>query len=155
MAKITYENKVALNPQPSVANKNKVTDADMNEIKASVNDLYDEVDTNATYSSTEQRIGTWINGKPIYRKIYNNVNITTSNTDLIDISSLGIGSIVKIYGAIFTTSNNTFPVPLMDNSSTNYSVIFATASALRGRAIIGSGNLSNCWLAIEYTKSAD
>ena len=41
MAKITYEDKVALNPQPSVANINKVSDADMNEIKASVNELYD------------------------------------------------------------------------------------------------------------------
>lgn len=106
------------------------------------------------YSTTETRIGTWIDGKPIYRKIYNNVNITTSNTDLINISSLGIGSIVKIYGVIFTSSNNAFPVPLTDSSS-NYSVIFATSTALRGRAVIGSGTLSNCWLAIEYTKSAD
>lgn len=106
------------------------------------------------YSTSETRIGTWIDGKPIYRKIYNNVNITTSNTDLINISSLGIGSVVKIYGLIFTSSNNTFPVPLTDSSS-NYSVIFATSTALRGRAVIGSGTLSNCWLAIEYTKSAD
>ena len=43
MAKITFEDKVSLNPQPSVANKNKVSDADMNEIKSSVNDLYDNL----------------------------------------------------------------------------------------------------------------
>jgi hypothetical protein len=41
MAKITYTNKVTLNPQPSIANENKVTDSDMNEIKSSVNTLYD------------------------------------------------------------------------------------------------------------------
>lgn len=35
--KITYSNKVSLNPQPSVANENKVSDADMNEIKSVVN----------------------------------------------------------------------------------------------------------------------
>lgn len=44
MAKITYNNKVALNPQPSIADINKVTDADMNEIKTSVNDAYDIID---------------------------------------------------------------------------------------------------------------
>lgn len=43
MAKITFEDKVALNPQPSVAEKNKCTDANINEIKASVNDLYDNL----------------------------------------------------------------------------------------------------------------
>ena len=35
--KITYNNKVSLNPQPSIANENKVSDADMNEIKSVVN----------------------------------------------------------------------------------------------------------------------
>ena len=44
MAKITYTDKVALNPQPSIADENKVTDDDMNEIKNSVNDAYDIID---------------------------------------------------------------------------------------------------------------
>jgi hypothetical protein len=41
MAKITYDDKVALNEEPSVAEINKVTDDNMNEIKSSVNDIYD------------------------------------------------------------------------------------------------------------------
>lgn len=48
MAKITYDNKVALNEEPSIAAINKVSDDDMNEIKTSVNDLYDDVSTNTT-----------------------------------------------------------------------------------------------------------
>lgn len=40
--KITYEDKVSLNPQPSIANKNKVSDADMNEIKAVVNQVVED-----------------------------------------------------------------------------------------------------------------
>lgn len=43
MAKITFEDKIALTPQPSVADVNKCTDANINEIKASVNALYDEL----------------------------------------------------------------------------------------------------------------
>lgn len=48
MAKITYDDKVALNEEPSIAEINKVTDDNMNEIKSSVNDLYDTVSTNTT-----------------------------------------------------------------------------------------------------------
>lgn len=58
MAKINYQDKVALNPLPSIPNENKVTDADMNEIKASVNHLYDnpeiEVGTTTVTSGTDQ-----------------------------------------------------------------------------------------------------
>lgn len=37
MAKITWADKTALNPQPSIARENKCTDADLNEIKSVVN----------------------------------------------------------------------------------------------------------------------
>ena len=86
LTKITYTDKVALSPQPSVASVNKVTDADMNEIKSVVNDAIDQVDTNtdnltnlSTYSTTEQVIGTWIDGKPLYKKIYEFTNLPSGN----------------------------------------------------------------------------
>lgn len=43
--KITYDTKVALNPQPGVAAANKVSDSDMNEIKTVVNDAIDQVNS--------------------------------------------------------------------------------------------------------------
>lgn len=146
MAKITYDNKVSLNPQPSIADINKVTDADMNEIKASVND-------NCTYSTNEICVGEWIDGKPLYRKVYNLTSITSSNTDLFDITGLSISKAVKLYGMIYTTAAS-FPMPLTDSSS-NYSVIFLTQTAIRGRAVIGSGSFVSGWIAIEYTKTTD
>ena len=48
LSKLTYATKVALNPQPDIADENKVTDSDMNEIKTVVNDAIDQVDTNTT-----------------------------------------------------------------------------------------------------------
>lgn len=42
MSKITYDNKSYINLNSGVPNVNKVTDADMNEIKSVVNDNYDE-----------------------------------------------------------------------------------------------------------------
>lgn len=53
MAKINYANKVALNENQSVADINKVTDDDMNEIKTSVNTIYDALGTGTdTYSTS-------------------------------------------------------------------------------------------------------
>lgn len=106
------------------------------------------------YSTTETRIGTWTDGKPLYRKVFNNISITSSNTDLVDTQSIGISEVVKIYGALSTSTGAIFPIPLTDSSS-NYSVIFWSGYAIRGRASIGSGTLVNCWVAIEYTKTTD
>jgi hypothetical protein len=46
LSKITYTDKETLNPLPSVADKNKVTDDDMNEIKSVVNSAIDQVEAN-------------------------------------------------------------------------------------------------------------
>lgn len=89
MAKITYENKVALNVNSDIADINKVNASDLNEIKEVVNTNDDnmgllnnlttpnksnlvgainEVNNKFNYSTSEQVIGKWIDGKPLYRK---------------------------------------------------------------------------------------
>lgn len=46
LSKITYTDKETLNPLPSVADKNKVKDSDMNEIKSVVNSAIDQIEAN-------------------------------------------------------------------------------------------------------------
>ena len=48
LTQITYADKETLNAQPSVAEKNKVTSNNMNEIKSVVNGACTQVDTNTT-----------------------------------------------------------------------------------------------------------
>lgn len=54
MAKITYEDKEFLNKKENIADKNKVNDTDLNEIKEVVNGNYDEflIRTNVIYDKT-------------------------------------------------------------------------------------------------------
>ena len=66
MSKITYTDKVPLYENTDIADINKVKADDMNEIKNVVNANDDKFN----YSTEEHRIGTWINGKPIYRKTF-------------------------------------------------------------------------------------
>lgn len=54
MAKITWTNKTALNPQPSVARENKCTDDDLNEIKSVVNTNDDNVGNLADLDTTDK-----------------------------------------------------------------------------------------------------
>ena len=112
MAKITYEEKNFLNKNESIQDINKVNDTDLNEIKEVINENDDNVgdlsNLNTTdkssvvnainavnnkgiYSTEEQPIGTWIDGKTIYRKIIdlgsfqfqNGVkNVTIPNTSI-------------------------------------------------------------------------
>ena len=96
MAKITYENKVALNVNSDIADINKCNASDLNEIKNVVNENDDnttnnlnaigtlsslnttnkssvvnainEVNNKFNYSDTEKIVGKWLNNKPIYSK---------------------------------------------------------------------------------------
>lgn len=78
MAKITYADKETLNPQPSIADKNKVTYGDMNEIKSVINNTILSLlglDTDNWSSS-----GTYLKGDTVCydNKIY--MNKTGTNT---------------------------------------------------------------------------
>ena len=86
MAQISYTDKVALNINADIPDYNKVTPEDMNEIKSVVNEnevqmngIQDAITDIQNYSTTETVVGTWIDDKPIYRKILTNVTISLTN----------------------------------------------------------------------------
>ena len=108
MAKITFEDKVALNVNSDIADINKVNASDLNEIKNVVNENDDnttnnsnaigtlsslnttnkdnlvgainEVYKNNIFSSNETIIGKWIDGKPLYRKTITFTSTINANT---------------------------------------------------------------------------
>lgn len=156
MSKITYTNKVALNENADIPNVNKVTDDDMNEIKTVVNNNDDELTTintkltNATtYSTTETVVGTWANGKPIYRKIYEFSNISPSDTKY---TALGIDNLYRIVnwsGSVETggTARSCFVsgiVPFVHYQNGNIYV-----------ANTGSETIDSISVIIEYIKTND
>ena len=94
MSKITYTNKVALNENADIPNVNKITADDINEIKNVVNDNDDIVTNATTYSTTETVVGTWIDGKPIYRKV---INSTKANIQSL-INNLNIDTPIRFDG---------------------------------------------------------
>ena len=111
---------------------------------------WEQVDNNPVYSTSETVCGTWIDGKPIYRKVFNITSPQQSNTDYVDVSSLNIDKVVNLTG-FYKNSSGFFPIPLYDSAS-SYAVFFVSSSNyIRGR--IWSADYA--YIILEYTKTTD
>lgn len=134
MSKITYENKVALNVNSDIADINKVNASDLNEIKEVVNTNDDnttnnsnaigtlsslnttnksnlvsainEVNNKFDYSTEEQVIGKWIDGKPLYGKTITFTSTISANTTTSIAHNITNAKNIFIdYGASFMEAN--------------------------------------------------
>lgn len=111
MGKITYDNKVKINELTDVPAINKVQDVDMNEIKTSVNAIYDALGTGTdTYStSTSYVVGDMV----IYNgMIYKCINATSGAWNPVDWSSVSFLSMIYPVGSIYMSVNSANPSTL-------------------------------------------
>ena len=181
MAKITYDDKVTLNEQPSIADVNKVTDDDMNEIKSVVNTNDDNVGTlsslktniktstvnainelvdSQVYSTTEVKTNkVWVNNKPIYRKCASIDNYGTLQQDAtisFPISNLDeiIWFNLRYY---YATGSQYFNIPLVESSGNTLSCNYDKSNGYFKFTGKGSWSGSGRPMAIivEYTKTTD
>lgn len=141
------DNDILLNVKKDSAVSTSSTKAVENQaITNYVNDLI-------SFTETEQRVGTWIDGKPLYRKVFTISNPQSTNTNYEDISSLNIKIVTHLYG-YYKNSTGTFEIPFYD-SDTNYSVIFVSSGGyIRGRFGTPSG-ITEAKVILEYTKTTD
>ena len=127
------------------------------------NTMQNNIEEAISYSTEEQPVGKWINGKPIYRKV---VPLgTLPNQDTIQVSS-GLDSnivrIVHIYGvATDKTNYETFPIPFSWGSNTeiqNFCGLFFGGTGSSGNVWFRTNrNMSNYegYVILEYTKTTD
>lgn len=168
LSKITYANKSALNPQPSIAEENKVTDANMNEIKSVVNDAIDQVDANTAAISnmsvdieyevptkTGRRFkvnGVWKDEYIYYKNVGNLPNNTSASYET-SISKSSITMVTNTGGTAYSSSvgnfmtlngvrpqNNASGVSVQSEwSNNNYAFYIETAQDR-------SGWIGTCWV---------
>lgn len=117
---------------------------------------------NDLYSTTERMIGKWVNGKPLYRKVYqftltsNVYSFATFNLDLSNVGIIYINSnsiILATNGQNYQVNsiryqnnevafNNEYNWFRINGASVNYNV---------GNTLAGG----TCYLIVEYTKTTD
>ena len=121
------------------------------------NDVYEEIyneeeHNKEVYSTEEQVIGTWIDGKPIYRQTIS-FEVTTSNNIRYVIKELD--TLVKLYGVAKSSTNmlninhvleDDFVSAWISKASGSWSVYGLCSPAYTGAI---------CYLTLEYTKTTD
>lgn len=113
-----------------------------------------QVNKMLSYFTTETRVGTWIDGKPLYRKVLTGTSSGTSTTVQNGIAN--IGRIIKIEGTIKVRDNEIKNIPTIELSSNNYiSVSAPTNSTLRIDNSNSDYMRGEYVIILEYTKSTD
>ena len=129
--------------------------SDINQTNAAINQLNNdltELSNRDIYTTTEKVIGTWIDGRPIYRKTYNkSVSLTGSSITLDSISDLDV--LLNVYGSIMRTSTNEiFPLPRA-NQSNSIGVEIDSSKDIKLTTSYNFGTNLPCILTFEYLKS--
>ena len=114
--------------------------------------------SNTNYSTEEQVIGTWADGKPLYRKVViGNTNPNDRNTG-INVSDLNVDIMINMYGTINSQHGHRWKLDTtFKNEAENYwnNVYYAYADKSvhieYGHYFAGT----NYTLIIEYTKTTD
>jgi len=115
---------------------------------------------NEVYSTQEQVIGTWIDGKPLYRKVIieNGPTVTTDGTGAnknIDISSLNCDTLL-VKNAWVYQSSRYVPLFYMNDAMTSYAKVYPTTSSnLRLSCSNTTYSEKPFYVVIEYTKTTD
>jgi len=113
-------------------------------------------DKDYNYTEEERVIGTWINGKPIYRKVIETTLPTSANTTAqVDISDISLEKLVKIDSIANEVGKYYLQIP----NSTVSGDIYITIGISNNVVNISCGN-SYWWgkpltIILEYTKTTD
>ena len=105
-----------------------------------------------TYSTTEQKIGTWIDGKPIYRRSFAGNTGTSAQVVITSAYNNNTIRVVNAYGSIRTSSGGTNIGSYVNGNY--YSVLFIHSNELQ--LYFGSSLKSGTYMiTIEFTKTSD
>ena len=119
------------------------------------------IDNLHTYPAIERRIGTWVNGKPLYRKVIKTTMAETSSNGTYANKDLGIGVGLKIdFGyvakAILISGTQHMSLPYINNAGYSTKCFIDKNGS---HLILANGNsvFNNCetYVIIEYTKATD
>lgn len=110
-----------------------------------------------TYSTSEQKIGTWINGNPIYRKVIEVGNMPNNTTKNVAHGIDGLDAVLSIQPKWKDTGDGVwYCANRIDNSTTK--IVFtvnATNVKIEGIGTNWSTRTSNGTVTLIYTKSTD
>lgn len=104
--------------------------------------------TKDIYSTAEQAIGTWIDGKPLYRKT---IETTVNNQQQTISLDFSIDKLKNVEGEL---DNGNQVIPIGYNDNTNYCCVFIQKSN-KSLYYMSSWSSGTLYITLEYTKTTD
>lgn len=108
-----------------------------------------------TFSTTETRIGTWLNGKPLYRRL---LPVTTAaGQQVYDIASWKVEIPVNLYGYVIKNGDHrpvNFAICFSDNGAVYFVSCFYVSNTIRLQSHSAYAGMSG-YVILEYTKTTD
>lgn len=105
------------------------------------------------YSTEETIVGTWIDGKPIYRKTINFGSLPNNNVKKVSHGILNIDTFVSINGITFTSEKTATALPYAHSDSTNEVSLFIEGTNVAIRTFGNKTNYTKTYVTLEYTKT--
>lgn len=115
-----------------------------------------------TYSTEETRIGTWIDGKPLYRKMFQVISPSSTSTSTQEVAAYtsDIETVANLYGVIYPINGHTTFIPYYYSTSEWAYLAYNTSAHLNYpnslRMAVGSSRTNApAIIYLEYTKTTD
>lgn len=107
------------------------------------------------YSESETKIGTWIDGKPLYRKVINVGSINGTNVKTLSLPS-DVDILLPYEGMLFDSDNNVYPLNYFNiyNAGQNIGSFYYKSRGLQIKCDADFG-IINGYVIIKYTKTTD
>ena len=126
-----------------------LNDSTLNQLQTNVENAIEE---KHTYLTTEQRIGTWIDGKPLYRKVID-TTLPTPNGEYVSVGSISsLDTLTNLSGTFCDNGINIwYQIPA---SSNGFDLVMAiqNSNLLVKNKVFSGGYLK---IIAEYTKTTD
>lgn len=108
------------------------------------------------YSTSEIRIGTWIDGKPLYRKVVNYGPLPNNDAVSVEHGISDIDKIVNFYGIALRSDNDALLIPYITFNPDNFGGILMNMNST-GITIrtVNDRSPYNTYVTVEYTKTTD
>lgn len=143
----------SINNETNIGDLTQLNTTNKSNIVNAINEVNQNDINKGTYSTTEQKIGIWLDGKPIYKKTIVVNSLTGSAAFYTDTS---IDNIVNIYGLATYSNNDKNKHQLGAYANTNFYSLIQWASNESKLYYYGNGyNGQKAWVTIEYTKIID
>lgn len=107
------------------------------------------------YSTTEEVVGTWIDGKPIYRKTFDNISVTSSEYSVVPIATgLTIDNLINISGYLVVNGRWIITLNAADVQYANMARV-AYDRQTSELQLVAQNWEGTATVTIEYTKTTD